>query len=65
MLVVRQVVDVVDLLQKHADSFETIGDLAHDQRQLDTADLLEIGELRHFHTVDPDFPAQTPGAQRR
>ena len=28
------------------------------------ADLLEIGKLRHFHAVTPDFPAQSPRAQR-
>jgi hypothetical protein len=27
--------------------------------------LLEVGELRDFHAVEPDFPAQAPGAQRR
>ena len=28
-------------------------------------DLLEVGELRHFHAVEPDFPAQAPGAEGR
>ena len=29
------------------------------------AGLLEIGELGDFHAVQPDFPAQAPGAERR
>ena len=29
------------------------------------ADLLEIGELRHFHAIAPDLPSQTPGPERR
>ena len=33
--------------------------------QLIAAALLEVGELRHFHAVAPDFPAQPPGAERR
>ena len=28
-------------------------------------DLLEIGELRHFHSVTPHFPAQAPSPQGR
>jgi len=27
--------------------------------------LLEVSELGHFHTVEPDFPTQTPGTQCR
>ena len=26
--------------------------------------MLEVGELSHLHTIQPDFPAQSPGAQR-
>ena len=29
---------------------------------IDTADLLEIGELGDFHAVEPDFPANAPCA---
>ena len=32
---------------------------------IEAADLLEIGELRDLHAVEPDFPAQAPGAERR
>ena len=27
--------------------------------------MLEVGELGDFHAVQPDFPAQTPGAEGR
>ena len=30
-----------------------------------TSDLLEISELRYFHTVTPHFPAQAPSPQGR
>jgi len=30
---------------------------------VDATDLLEVGELRHFHAVQPHLPTQTPGAQ--
>ena len=53
------------LLQIHGDAFQTVGDLTGDRAAFQAADLLEIGELRDFHAVQPDLPAQTPGAQRR
>ena len=31
---------------------------------IDTADLLEISELRDFHSVQPHFPTDPPGAER-
>ncbi len=31
--------------------------------QWQAADLLEVGELGHFHAVEPHLPAQAPGAQ--
>ena len=31
--------------------------------QFKPTDLLEIGELRDLHAVEPDFPAQAPGAE--
>src|SRR5262249_60512946 len=35
------------------------------RRAFESGDLLEIGELRHFHAVAPAFPAQPPGAKGR
>ena len=60
-----QVIDVFDALQVHREAFQTVGNFAGDRLAIDAADLLEVGELRHFHAVHPDLPAQTPGAQRR
>ena len=60
-----QVVDRVDTLQVHGQALEAIGDFTGDRVALDAADLLEVGELGDFHAVEPDFPAQTPGAEGR
>ena len=60
-----QVVDVVDALQVHRQALEAVGDLAGDRLAVDAADLLEVGELRDLHAVQPDLPAEAPGAERR
>ena len=60
-----QVVDVVDALHIHGEALQPIGQLAGNRRAFDAADLLKIGELRHFHAVAPAFPAEPPGAERR
>ncbi len=58
-----QVEDAVHALQVHGDALEAVGDLAGDRVALQAADLLEVGELGDFHAVEPDLPAETPGAQ--
>ena len=63
--VVGEVEAVIDALHVHRQAFEAVGDFGRDGAAVDAADLLEVGELRHLHAVAPDFPAQTPGAQRR
>ena len=60
-----EVVDAVDALQHHRDPFEPVGQLRRDRRQLETAGLLEIGELRDLHAVEHHLPADAPGAERR
>ena len=60
-----QVEDTFDALQVHGEAFETIGDLAHHRPAVEAAHLLEVGELRNLHAVQPDLPAEPPGAQRR
>ena len=60
-----EVEDIVDALHIHGEALEPVGELARDRRAVEPADLLEIGELRHFHAVAPHFPAQPPGAERR
>jgi len=57
--------DVLDPLDVHHQALDAVGELARDRAAVEAADLLEIGELRDLHAVAPDFPAQTPGAQRR
>ena len=59
-----QVVDVVAVLQIHAQTFKTVGDLAQHRLALDAAGLLEVSELGDFHAVEPHFPAKAPGTQR-
>ena len=59
------VVDAVDALQVHREALEAVGDLARHRLAVDAAHLLEVGELRDFHAVEPHLPAETPGAERR
>src|SRR5260364_18413 len=40
-------------------------DFSEHWRAVQSADLLEVGELGDFHTVQPDFPTQPPRAERR
>ena len=60
-----EVEDVVAVLQIHRQALETVRDFAGDRLAFKAAHLLEVRELRHFHAVHPDFPAETPGAERR
>ncbi|ABV16057.1 hypothetical protein CKO_05014 [Citrobacter koseri ATCC BAA-895] len=60
-----QVVNAVYALNVHSQTFQAVGDLTGNRLTLQTANLLEVGELSHFHAVQPHFPTQTPGAQRR
>ena len=63
--VVVEIVDVLDALDVHRQALEPVGQLGRDRIAFDAADLLEIGELRHLHAVEPDLPAEAPGAERR
>ncbi len=54
-----------DALQVHRQPLEAVGDLSHDRAAVESAHLLEVGELRHLHAVQPDLPAEPPGAERR
>ena len=57
------VVDAVDALHIHRQPLEAVGQLAGDGGAFDAADLLKVGELRHFHAVAPAFPPQAPCAK--
>src|SRR5579884_209361 len=64
-VVPSEVVDIIDLLKIHRHPLESIGDLDRDRIERNSADLLEIGELRDLHSIQPDLPAEPPGAERR
>ncbi len=59
----HQIVHAVDALDIHRQALQTVSDLAGYRLTLQAANLLEVGELRYFHAIQPHFPAQTPGAQ--
>src|SRR5207245_2847015 len=52
-------------LQVHGQALQAVGDFAEDGLARESAYFLEVGELRDLHAVEPDFPAQAPGAERR
>src|SRR3546814_658206 len=60
-----QVVDGLDFLDVHRQPLEAVSDLAGDRPAFETADLLEVRELRDFHAIQPDFPAEAPGTECR
>jgi hypothetical protein len=59
------VVDAFDVLQEGADALEAIGDLDGDGVEVDTAALLEVGELGDLQAVEKDLPANAPGPKGR
>ena len=64
----RRPLDVVDrllVLQIHGDALEPVGELGRHRFQVETTGLLEVGELRDLHSVEPHLPAEAPGAERR
>ena len=60
-----QIVNSVLLLDEHGNTFQAVGEFQGDLFQCDGTDFLEISELGDFHAVNPDFPAQTGGAEGR
>ena len=58
------VAEIAHALQGHGDALQAVGDLDRDRVERHAARLLEVGELGDFLPVQPDFPAQAPGAQR-
>lgn len=61
---IDQVVHRFLALQVHGQALQAVRDFAGGRLAVNTSDLLEVGELGHFHAVEPDFPAQAPSAQR-
>ena len=60
-----QVEHVFHVLQVHGEALDAVGDFPRDRFAIHASYLLEVGELRHFHAVQPHLPPQTPRAQRR
>ena len=60
-----EVIDVFYALNVHGQSFHAVCDFRRYGGDVDAADLLEVGKLRDFHAVEPDFPAKAPGAEGR
>src|SRR4029079_1882274 len=52
-------------LHIHRQALEPVGELARDRIAVEAPDLLEIGELRQLHGVEPHLPAEPPSAERR
>ncbi|MPN55806.1 hypothetical protein SDC9_203490 [bioreactor metagenome] len=57
--------NTVHFLNKHGQTLNTIGNFRTNRFAINTAALLKIGELRNFHAIQPDFPAQSPSTQSR
>ena len=51
------------LLEVHDDALQPVGDFDADGVEADAAGLLEVGELGNLLAVEPDFPAEAPGAE--
>ena len=64
VLVPLDIVNRILSLQVHGQPFKAVGDFRTHGRKIDAAYLLEIGELRHFHAVQPHFPAKAPRPER-
>ena len=58
-----EVVDTLNALQVHRESFKPVGDLAGRRCAIEATHLLKIGELRDFHPIEPDFPTQPPSPE--
>ena len=56
---------VIHPLQRHGDALQPISDLHGYRVHHKSARLLEVSELRDLLPVQPHFPAQPPGAERR
>jgi hypothetical protein len=55
--------DAVHALDKHGQPLQSVGNFSGNRPAVDTAALLEVSKLGNLHSIQPDFPAQSPGAQ--
>src|SRR5208282_5060009 len=63
--VVVEIEHALDTLDIHRQPFEPVSQLGRDRIAFDPTDLLEISELTDLHAVEPNLPAEPPGAQGR
>ena len=54
---VDKVENIVAVLKIHCQTFKTVCNFSGNRLAFQAADLLEVCELSHFHTVHPNFPA--------
>ncbi len=60
-----QIIHIVYALNIHGDAFGAVSQFGTNRMKIKPAHLLEISELGYFHAVEPNLPAQAPGAQCR
>ena len=60
-----QVPHFLHILQEHGDALQPVGEFHGDGIEVQTARLLEVGELGDLQPIQPHLPAQAPCAQRR
>jgi len=61
--IVVEIEDVRDTLYVHRQALKPVGQLGRDRIAFDATDLLKVGELADLHAVEPNLPAEPPGAQ--
>ena len=59
------VVDGIDVLEKGAQAFESVGQFGRDGIEIHAPALLEVGELCDFEAIEHDLPSDAPRAERR
>ena len=63
LAVPAEIPDVLDILEVHRQSLKAVGDLNGHRLAVETPALLEVGELGHFHAIQPHLPTHTPSAK--
>src|SRR5712691_8687696 len=51
--------------QEHRQTLDAVRQLSRDRREINSAGLLEVRELRDLHSVEQDLPTDAPRAERR
>src|SRR5437016_497297 len=64
LFVEGEIIHRLDTLHVHCQPFNAVGQFGRNRITIESADLLEIRELRNLHAIAPYFPAQTPSSER-